>query len=107
MAMFSLCSNIESARLLTGMVENRPTCLSLHGPLSRPLKRTALALFVQECVSMATFACALGPTDLTTPEPSEVVLEVYFYALQAMAWESVDSISKEGLDVIHYKNNDK
>ena len=53
--------------------------------LSRPPEHPALCAseaLIQECVSMATLACAHGPTVLTNCEPSELVAECILYALQ-------------------------
>ena len=78
MAMFSLCSNVESTpRLLTGMTKNRPH-LSLrlrpggHDTEQASRNTWCFAPFLQECISMATLVCAQGTTILTNCEPSEL-----------------------------------
>ena len=40
------------------------------------------ALFVRECISMATLVCAHGTANLTNRGPSELVEERIFHALQ-------------------------
>ena len=40
------------------------------------------APFIQQCISMATVVCAHGTAILTNREPSELVEERIFYALQ-------------------------
>ena len=88
MATLSLCSNIEfTSRVLTGVTKTRLClllCSRLGGLLRRPLEARHFTPFILECISMTTLAYAHGNTILTNCEPSELVAECIFCALQVM-----------------------
>ena len=87
MATFSLCSNVESTTRLwqrTDLVSRFARGSVARGLHAEQASRNArrFAPFVRECISMATLVCAHGTTILTNREPSELVGERIFYALQ-------------------------
>ena len=81
--MFSLCLNVESTGLLTGMTKNSPPRLLLHsklgGLLSGPLETCGALHRMFENASQALRyswphlfnVCAYVPTVLTNPKPQQ------------------------------------
>ena len=88
MAMFSLCSNVESTTRLcqrTDLVSHFANLFKALWPAEQaPRNARHFAPFVRECISscMATLACAHGTAILTNCGPSKLVAERIFYALQ-------------------------